>query len=90
MSTRDLVMRIRTPRPTAEHETLQRLWGVAVCRQCGATIVLGERAVDGVADLCAACQTLPSALTMDYVEAAATRQRTGQPSAADAHLRDAA
>ena len=91
MSTlRDLVTRIPAPRPEAEQEKLERLWGIAVCRQCGTTIILGESAGGGVADLCAACQVLPSAPTMDYVEAAATRQRTGQPSAANARLRDAA
>lgn len=54
-----LTLKIRRPR-LAPDDALQRRWGVAVCRSCGDTIVLGEDGRGSGAGLCAACRSLPA------------------------------
>ena len=71
---RESITRIRTPRPASEEAgPLEGAWGVAVCRGCGATIVLGEPVArirrSGTVDLCSACAARPAAV----VAAAPTR-----------------
>ena len=68
------VSRIRTPRTESQESAFQRLWGVAVCRDCGATIVLGERA-GGSFTRCASCRALPVPSTPATIGGAATDVR---------------
>ena len=72
ISLRALVLETRTPRARSQESAIQRLWGVAVCRDCGTTIVLGETARDGLADRCASCRALPAASTATTIRVAAT------------------
>jgi hypothetical protein len=51
---------VRLPGPTAGVDPIQRLWGVAVCGECGETIVLGETTGGRGAGLCASCRALPA------------------------------
>ena len=60
---RALVWRTRNRQRAEEEESLRRLWGVAECGGCGATIVLGEHTSGGHhGETCATCQALPSAV----------------------------
>jgi hypothetical protein len=62
------VSKIRTLRPISEDGALEGLWGVAVCRGCGATIVLAERASHsqspGTFGLCSTCVARPAAVAV--------------------------
>lgn len=61
-----LITRFWTPRTASEEGVLEGLWGVAVCRDCGATIVFGEPVArirtSGTVGLCTACAARPAAV----------------------------
>jgi hypothetical protein len=63
---RESITRLRTPRPAPEAGRLECAWGVADCRGCGATIVLGEPVArirrSGTVGLCSACAARPAAV----------------------------
>lgn len=62
---RDSITTIRTPLPASEAGPFEGAWGVADCRGCGATIVLGEPVArirrSGTVGLCSACAARPAA-----------------------------
>jgi len=58
------VSRIRRTQSPSQAGALERLWSVAACPGCGATIVLGEQAGGPFSDVCAACQALPVAASV--------------------------
>jgi len=89
------VSRIRRTQSPSQAGALERLWGVAACPGCGATIVLGEQAGGPFSDVCAACQALPMAASVSApvrirVEGAPVRETFAAPTPIGARVRDAA
>ena len=95
---REWVSRIRSPRATSREGALERLWGVAVCADCGTTIVRGESVASAQrsgAGLCSSCQARPAVVSLSVpiplrVEGMGIGVASDAPQVASASEREAA